>query len=139
MNGLVALRRFRSSSVCWVLATLLTASATGCKPAAINPTGDPPSAKTALMNSLDDWKLGKKPEDMLETIPAVRIVDHDWAAGKQLKDYELVGDPVPDGGQWRAYAMLTLSEDGKDKPPVKVGYTITPAEITAIFRGDFND
>lgn len=57
----------------------------------------PDTARQALRAALDAWQAGKKPDELRQGSPPITVNDYDWATGRALAGYELVGDGVAEG------------------------------------------
>lgn len=110
---------------------------TGCGSRGVEPPGDGSSARTTLAAVLDAWKEGKLQTDIQSATPAVYAADPDWSAGRRLADYQIAEEPVPNGGEWRVYATLTLGGGESGKPPQKVCYSVSPGDPANVSRSDY--
>jgi hypothetical protein len=118
-------------------AALMAVVASGCGPSEVRPPGDAVAARTTLTQVLDAWKAGKAPADLRSSDPAVYANDEDWAAGRKLSTYAIVGEPVQNGGEWRVFASLTLAGSGAPKSPQRVCYSVSPGSPANVSRSDY--
>ncbi len=81
-----------------------------------NPSAD--TARTALATALDAWRDGKTPADLAGLNPPVQVIDTEWAGGRKLASYQIVGE--------------TPSESDK-RLVVKLTYAAPPAEAEAVY------
>lgn len=134
MRVLSLFRRFHFSSVnVGLCLCLILVAGCGGSPEEIRPEGDAAAAKAALQAALDAWKAGTSPAESGSS-GAVIWTDGDWQAEKKLSSYQLVEEPVQNGGEWRIFADLTL--EGTGNKPTRVVYAVTLGETTVILRGD---
>jgi hypothetical protein len=71
-------------------------------------------AKDALASTMESWKQGKSPQDLLKEAPSIVVQETEWTEGTKLLDYELVEDDKPAGQNLIAKVKLKLSrDDGK--------------------------
>lgn len=109
----------------------------GCfAPPPVKVGGDPDEAATVLGEVLEEWKKGKKVDDLKEEDPPVIARDPDWEAGGVLKSYEVNKTPREDGGNWRVDATVTVSGPGLPTGPQSVSYSVSIVPKVVVMRMD---
>jgi hypothetical protein len=111
--------------------------AAGCGSSGIVPPGDSAAARETLAHVLDSWRTGRTPEELRSAEPVVYAADPDWSAGRKLSKYEIAGEPVQNGGEWRVFASLTLAGGGASKVSQKVCYSVSPGDPANVSRSDY--
>ncbi|WP_148598318.1 hypothetical protein [Aquisphaera giovannonii] len=96
---------------------------------------DPEAAKRLLVEVLDAWKAGGKPEDLARKSPPVTVGEEEWQAGSQLVSYELAPGERAVGSALSC--VVELSVKGKDGKAARrrVSYDVTTAP-PSVFRRD---
>ena len=90
-------------------------------------------ALVALESSLDRWKEGKKPEDLLEESPPITANEFEWSREAKLLDYEIVGDEKNADQSLIAWVKLKLaSPDGKISETTAKYIINTRPELTVL-------
>lgn len=114
-------------------------SAGGCGPSVSPVTADPNVAASALKSTLDAWKAGRKPDDLLNDTPPVRVIDEEWVGGAKLLDYA-----IPDSGRVAGPSLRCRLELTIEKPDGKVvkktaGYAVSTAPAINIVRDELDN
>src|SRR5262245_61284222 len=69
-------------------ALLLSLLGLACGGSSFNPRAE--AARWALETSLDAWRSGKKPIDLVQARPPIQVADNEWNNGKKLSSFEIV-------------------------------------------------
>lgn len=94
---------------------------------------DAGKALVALEMSLECWKDGKKPDDLLEESPPITAHEFDWNKGIRLLDYEIVSDEKNADQSLIAWVKLKLeSADGKVSETTAKYIVNTSPEVTVL-------
>lgn len=106
---------------------------TGCGGGPSHPV-DSGVARKTLVEALDRWKSGQKPDDLQKSTPAIVVQDLDWLGGAELVAYEVVGDGEPLDANLLARVKLTLKgKDGKEVEKT-VAYLVGTSPVLTVFR-----
>lgn len=122
------------------VALLAVASVTfsaGCSTREIRPPADAAAARATLSRALDAWKAGESHDQLRQAENAIYVGDEDWSRGRRLEAYEVIDEPVQEGGHWRVFVVLKLRE-GPERGQ-KVCYAVTPGSPASVIRSDFLD
>ena len=111
--------------------------AAGCRSEPVEPPGDAELARSTLTQVLDAWKAGKTSGDLKSGEPVVFARDEDWDAGRKLADYEILEEPVQNGGEWRVLASLSVVGNQGRTSPTRVYYSVTPGSPASVVRSDY--
>lgn len=121
----------RSPRAAWLSLVLLIA--TGCGGGPSHPV-DTGTARKTLVETLDRWKSGEKPDDLQKSNPQIVVQDMDWLGGAELVAYEVVGDGEPMDANLLARVKLTLKgKDGKTAEKT-VSYLVGTSPVLTVFR-----
>lgn len=114
---------------------LLVCGLSGCGPDGppVAAPVEPEMARAALRSTLEAWKAGRKPADMMATDPPVVAQDMDWTAGTRLVGYELLDDQPMDANL-RANVKLTLHPTGGKETVKTVAYIVGTDPKLTVFR-----
>jgi hypothetical protein len=77
----------RWMATCWLVCVAVLIGCVG----RVAPV-DVSKATSALELSLESWKEGKKPDELLEESPPITVHEIEWSNGAKLLDYEIVSD-----------------------------------------------
>ena len=106
---------------------LLALIAPACGPST-NPSAD--AARTALATALDAWRDRKEPADLAGLTPPVQVIDSEWAGGRKLASYQIIGEK-PSETDKRLVVKLTYPSS----PAVaEVVYIMVGTEPVSVFR-----
>jgi len=113
-----------------VLATLSGCSGSRSAPAA----SDPAQAKQALVQTLDGWRSGVKPESIPETI----VSDTEWKNGSELVSHQLQGEGETFGSGLRYTVLLEVRSAGATQKKF-AQYLVGTSPRVSVVRTDPND
>lgn len=112
----------------------------GCTTGRVEPPGDDTQALAALKQVLEAWKAGESYPTFRAAHPELIVADEDWSNGRVLREYELVDQPLAQGGHWRVQVALELAGPGESKTGnqrQRAYYAVTPGSKTSVIRSDF--
>lgn len=112
----------------WLLALALLSGCSGN----VTPV-DVGKALITLELTLDCWKEGKKPDDLLDESPPITAHEFDWSKGTKLLDFELVSEEKNADQSLIAWVKLKLeSVDGKISETTAKYIVNTSPELTVL-------
>lgn len=122
-------------STCSLL-TLLAVLLSGCGPANYRPpaASNPELAKKALVEVLEAWKSGAKPEALRSESPPVYVADEQWLHGQQLAGYELQGEGTLFGTNVRFNVLL--HQKGSRPGRKQALYVVATEPVVSVSRSD---
>jgi hypothetical protein len=108
----------------------------GCGGDSVRPTADKGQALQILQQALDAWKAGNA-KDLARAQPPVRLTDPDEAAGAQLDDYKIDGDPKVIGPVTDVPVEISLTDARKQKRTgIKTVYQVATSPGLVVLRND---
>jgi hypothetical protein len=110
---------------------LCLAVLTGCS-GRVTPV-DVGAATTALELSLESWKLGKNPVDLLDESPPITVHEIEWSKGAKLLDFEIVSDEKNADQSLIAWVKLKIeSANGRVSETTAKYIVNTSPELTVL-------
>jgi hypothetical protein len=88
------------------------------------------AARAGLERALGAWRDGKPQAGLLESDPPIQVVDSEWAGGRKLADFEVVGE-APSGAEKRFNVKLSFASP---KAQVEERFVVLGTRPMAVFR-----
>lgn len=95
---------------------------------------DPALARETLESVLKSWQQGETPESWQERDPDVVVQDMDWARGKQLQEFEVLGDGEAIDANLHCEVRLTIADPESGTVEQTVTYLVTTSPKLTVFR-----
>jgi hypothetical protein len=96
---------------------------------------DPERARTALITALDAWKRGEAGK-LARGNPAIRFVDEDFVAGRQLSGYELEEPDTPILPHQNVPVLLSMRDKRGKLIRRETHYQVSTDPMLAVLRSD---
>ena len=103
----------------------------GCGTPNVPNPSDPVKSRDILRSVLESWKRGETFEDYQKRKPTVTVVEPAWKSGLTMTDYDMSGEPTPDGYDVQFKAKLIMRDKSGVFSTQKAVYNVstTPAEV----------
>jgi hypothetical protein len=121
----------------WIISTLiglLTLCGTGCSGKFNNAPVDAPKARETLRAALESWKKGDKVDALQGGSPPIYVIDPEWQAGTELKEFEVLGEGEEKDAHLFCSVKLTASGAGGQEVTRNVTYVISTKPNLTVSR-----
>jgi hypothetical protein len=95
---------------------------------------DPSKAKEMIQQVLNAWKSGKTSEEWQQDPSKITAVDRHWQQGTKLLEFEIMGDPQPNGFDQQVVVQLSLQDKSGKKFKEKANYSVSTTPKLVIVR-----
>lgn len=95
---------------------------------------DAGTAQAALSSTLEAWKEGKQPADLLEGSPSIEVQDIEWNNGAKLLEYEIVSDDGASGQGLIAWVKMKLTSSNGKTTETTAKYVVNTSPDVRVLR-----